>query len=331
MEKILFYNFNPRSINNAHLGFIELGYEVLTLNCNTFHKDYQKMVKKLTEAIDTFKPDFVFSYGWWLNRINIDAFCELIKKKGLFHVYWAFDDPDCFLKISLPIGKKCNLVFTTDLDCIDRYEKYDIKAHLLLHGCHPPKHRKVKSVKKFEHDIVLMANNYNVKRDRDYFAYRFKGIKNVVKPIVENNYDLMVWGLWWDNEDRIYTLPDKNYRGFVPYGREAEIYSSSKIGLGLQTVGNSTTQFSVRTFEALACGTFHLSQYSPALEYCFKKGVHMEWSKSPEETLEVIDYYLKNEEQREKIALKGQQEVYKKHRLKHRADRAINIINRYMV
>jgi spore maturation protein CgeB len=330
MKKILFYNFNPKSVRNAHLGFFQLGYEFLELKCNIFHKANEELKQELTEVIETFKPDLVFSYGWWLNRVDIDFFCNFLQKKGVFHVYWAFDDPDCFLKISLPIGKKCDLLFTTDINCIDKYKENNVEAHLLLHGCYPPKHYKKKSVEKFKHDIVLMANNYNVKWDKKYFSYRFNGIKNVIKPIVEKNYDLMVWGLWWTKKDRIYTLPKKNYNEFVPYGREAEIYSSSKIGLGLQTVGNSNTQFSVRTFEVLACGIFHLSQYSPALEYCFKKGVHMEWTKSPEETLSLVNYYLKNKDQRKKIALRGQQEVYEKHRLKHRAERAMDIINKHI-
>lgn len=330
MYKILFYNFNPQSVNNAHLGFKDLGYEILDCACKDINTSYISTEENLSNLIDSFKPDIIFSYGWWINRLNIDAFCDTIKKKGIFHVFWAYDDPECFDNISLPVSKECDLVFTSVLECIEKYKEHGINAHLLPHGCDPHNHKKVAPVDKFKHDIVLLANNYNVKWNRDYFSYRLHGIHNLVHPLVENDYDLMTWGLWWDEPDRIYNLPKKNYSSFIPYGSEAQIYSSSKIALGLQSVGDSISHFSVRTFEILACSTFHLCQYSPALEYYFKKGVHMEWSQCAEETLEIVDFYLKNDNLREKIALKGQEEVYKKHTLKHRAQSAMDIIKNYI-
>lgn len=103
-------------------------------------------------------------------------------------------------------------------------------------------------------------------------------------------------------------------------------YSSAKIALGLQTMGNSKTHCSVRTFEIMGCGAFHLSRYSPALEYYFKKGIHMEWSKSADETLEIVKFYLSKERAREKIARKGQQEVYENHTILHRVRSVLDIV-----
>lgn len=330
MYKILFCNFNPQSVCNFHLGFQDLGHEIKNYVIGGFNIPDEKIQQDLNQLIDSFQPDFVFSYGWWQGFVNIDAFCDVLKRRGVFHVYWAFDDPECFENISLPVARNCNLVFTTVGECIEQYRNNGIKARLLLHGCYPPKHTKIPSQERYSHDLVLLAHNYNVTWDTNYFSYRFNGVKNIVKPIVENNYDLMVWGLWWTDGDRIYNLPEKNYGHVLPYGEESAIYSSSKIALGLQTVGDSKTQFSVRTFEALACGAFHLCQYSPALEEFFEKGVHMEWTKSPEETLELVDFYLNNDSARERIARAGQKEVYQKHTLLHRAHTATSIIEKFL-
>ncbi len=330
MYKILFYNFNPQSVNNAHLGFKELGCEILNCTCDDLNMNRKAIENQLNTLIDSFKPDIIFSYGWWLNRININTFCNTIKKKGIFHVFWAYDDPECFNNISLPIARRCDLVFTSVIECIEKYNKAGLNAYFLLHGCSPHEHKRVSPADEFKHDMVLLANNYNVKWQPNYFSYRLNGINNLIHPLIENDYDVMVWGLWWDTPDRIYTLSKKNYSSFIPYGWESQIYSSSKIALGLQSVGNSISHFSVRTLEILACATFHLCQYSPALEYYFKKGFHMEWSQSPEETLELVEFYLKNHSAREKIALQGQEEVYKKHTLKHRAQSAIDIIKKYV-
>lgn len=328
MDRILFYNFNPVSINNAHIGFSSLGYEVFNAECNEPLSD-KDLEKQLSSIIDKFKPDIIFSYGWWRGRLNPVSFCNIIKSKGIFHIYWAFDDPDCFNIISLPIGIHVNLVLTTAVECIPRYRDKGVKAELILHGCYPPYHRTTSADNIYKHDIVMLANNYNVNWDPSYFAFRYNGIENMVKPLVENKYDIMVWGLWWDWADRRYNLPKENYGGHIKYGNEAKIYASSKIALGLQTVGNSESQFSVRTFEALACGVFHLSQYAPALENLFKKGVHMEWTKSAEETIEIVDFYLKDESARTRVALAGQEEVLKHHTLLHRAHSVLELIRKY--
>lgn len=330
LYKILFCNFNPRSTCNAHLGYQALGHKIKNYACEGLNIPDEKIQHDLNQLIDSFQPDFVFSYGWWKNIVNIDAFCDVLKKKGIFHVYWAIDDPVCFESISLPIAKKCDLAFTSVAECIHQYKNNGVDAYLLLDGCYPSEHTKITPRKKYSHDLVLLAHNYNVTWDPDYFSYRFNGIENIVKPIVENNYDLMVWGLWWTDSDRIYQLPEKNYGHVLSYGEEAAIYSSSKIVLGLQTVGNSKTHFSPRTFEALACGAFHLSQYSPALEEFFIKGVHMEWTKSREETLELVNFYLNHDSSREKIARAGQKEVYEKHTLLHRVPNVISIIEKFL-
>jgi len=330
LYKILICNFNPRSVNNFHRGFLDLGHEIKNYVCEGFNILNETVQQDLNHIIDSFKPDFAFSYGYWKGRIEIDAFCDVLQKRGLPHFYWAFDDPECFEEISLPVARRCSQVFTTVVESIEQYKKNGVKARLLLHGCYPPDHKKVYFRGEYYHDLVLLAHNYNVKWDPDYFSYRFNGINNIIKPIVDKNYDLMVWGLWWNEQDRIYNLPEKNYGSVMPYGKEAVIYSSTKIALGLQTVGDSKSQFSVRTFEVLGCGAFHLSQYSPAIENYFKKGIHMEWSKSPAETLELLNFYLNNYEARKKIAQEGQKEVYAKHTLIHRAQEAIGIIKKYL-
>jgi len=329
LYRILFFNFNPQSVHNLHLGFKEVGHTTFNYQFNgkfNTHSQYERLAKR----IKSYKPDVAISYGWWKGNINLNTFCDIIDEHRVFHVFWAFDDPECLHNISLPIGKRCRLVFTTVEECIEDYRNNGIDAHLLLHGCHPPTHKKVAPVKDLRHDLVLLGHNYNVKWARQYFAYRMNGINNIVRPLADKNYDLMVWGLWWNHKDRIYSLPPKNYGQLLPYARVADIYSSAKISLGLQSVGNSNTHLSVRTFEALGCGSFHLSQYSPALEHLFKKGVHLEWSNSPEETLDLVNFYLTHAALRNKIAQQGQAEVYANHTLKHRAQSMMEIIGQYI-
>lgn len=83
---------------------------------------------------------------------------------------------------------------------------------------------------------------------------------------------------------------------------------------------------SMRTFEILGCGGFFLTQHTRAIEYMFKNHTHLVWSKSYEETVELMDYYLNNESERERIALNGQQFVYENHTYEKRASEIIKAL-----
>ncbi len=331
MYRILMCCYCPHIYNEISHGFIEAGCKVLDFNIgDEYTKKTELLKQKLAQTIDTMKPDIVFSYGWWKIGINITEIMDMLRRKGVFRIWWSYDDPICFRDSSLPAAKGSDIAFTTAVECIPDYERNGVRAFLMEHGC-SPHHTKVPAKSEYEHDIVLLANNYNI-RSGDFIGnpFRLKGIKNVLEPLVDGGYDIRVWGRWWTQTDRAYVLPGKNYGGVVPAEEVPSVYSSCKIALGLQQVEKSRTHLSNRTYEVLGCGAFHICQYSPALEHYFKKGVHLEWSTSREETLELVKYYLPRENERLAVALNGQQEVLSRHLLIHRARAALEIIKRYV-
>lgn len=331
MYKILMCCYCPHIYNEINHGFIEAGCKVKDLYIGDEYTGKSDLLKKnLLREIDSFKPDMVFSYGWWKINIDIRDILDTIKRKGIFHIWWAYDDPVCFKDSSLPVAKRSDIVFTTVEECIPQYAGYGIKAFLMPHGC-SPHHVRVAPKAEYMHDIVLLANNYNIHSgDFNGNPFRLKGIKTVLEPLAEGNHDLKVWGRWWTQTDRAFVLPERYYGGIVSSEEVPYVYSSCKIALGLQQVEHSRTHLANRTYEVLGCGTFHICQYSQAVEHYFKKGVHLEWSKSRDETLELVKFYLPLEAERQRIALNGQKEVFSKHLLVHRAKAALDIIRRYV-
>jgi len=63
----------------------------------------------------------------------------------------------------------------------------------------------------------------------------------------------------------------------------------------------------------------------------FKNHTHLVWSKSYEETVELLDYYLKNESERVRIALNGQRFVYKNHTYEKRAGEIVEALKEVQV
>jgi spore maturation protein CgeB len=334
MYRILMCVFSPQIYHEICDGFQEAGCEVRELFVGEgYIRSADLLETVLSEEIDAFKPDFVYSYGWWKDLVDIGAYLGVIKRQGLFHVWWSADDPTCFGMASLPPARLSDLVLTPVEELIPEYEKYGVTAFLQPNGC-SRRYIKLPPKADYQHDIVLAANNYSMRyvdeesKKSIHYRFRVDGIYQVVKPLADARRDLKVWGRWWTDFDRAYMLPAAFYGGIAPAGEVPSIYASSKIVLGIQQVGVSSTAVSARTFEAMGCGAFHLTQYSPGVANYFKKGVHLEWSQSREETLELADYYLRHDALREKIASNGQREVDEKHRLVHRAKAVLDIVAR---
>ena len=332
MYRVLMCVFNPHMYNEMQFAFMEAGCDVKNIGIGDEFTGKMDLLRKLLiSVIDEFKPHFVYSYGWWKDIVDINEFLDVIRHKGVFNVWWSADDPICFGTVSLPAARGSDMVFTPVDEQIYEYSRYGIKAWLQPNGCSP---RYVRSSprEEYRNDIVLLANNYNLRcvsedtRNSIFYRFRLDGIKNVLEPLVENNINVGVWGRWWTDCDRAYILSDKFYKGILPADAVPGVYASCRIALGIQQVGTSRTFLSVRTYEALGCGAFHLTQYSPAAENFFKKGIHLEWSQSKEETLQLVNYYLSHSDEMEKIALAGQQEVEKNHKLVHRARSVLDVI-----
>lgn len=98
-------------------------------------------------------------------------------------------------------------------------------------------------------------------------------------------------------------------RGPVDYKAEMPfVFRRSRINLHI-TLRSIHTGIPLRVLDVLACGGFLLSNAQEEILENFEDGVHLATYSTPEECLEKIDYYLKHEDERVKIALAGRKRV----------------------
>jgi len=324
MKKYLVINFNSRihvpiAANLADAG--NLVYElVLQVDLNKARNN-----TLIRDAVTDFKPEIILSLGWWQGNIDLTQYEEIVTKSGALHTYWTYDDPIYLEHLCIPLLKFTHLIFTTDGDSVAWYNRNGQKAAFLPFACDPSFHKKTACYPRYKNDIVLLANNYNLKRN-DALPDRIIGINNILRPLLNGQYDVKVYGLWWLDKNRVLKLDRKYYGGVVQPKEICQVYSSAKIALGLSSVGSSSNMVSMRVFETLGCGILYLSQYTPALKYFFHNEEHLLWSGSPEETLSYVQFYLRNDAAREKLARQGQQLVYLNHTYAHRARQLTSIL-----
>lgn len=115
---------------------------------------------------------------------------------------------------------------------------------------------------------------------------------------------LRVWRRW--TEPRYRRILASIARGKIPQADVATLYSTTKINL------NCTAQACVdwdvvtlRTYEVLACQGFLISDRVPAAETDLADA--MIFSDGNEDLVEKLDYYLRNEAHRRKIAKRGRE------------------------
>ena len=84
----------------------------------------------------------------------------------------------------------------------------------------------------------------------------------------------------------------------------------------------------MRTFEALATGSLLVTDEAPGsgLTGMFTDGKHLVIYRDERELMERVAHYLENEEERERIAARGRQEVLARHTYAHRARRLLETV-----
>ncbi len=260
---------------------------------------------------------FVFTPGWSIGVFNVGAFFRALRQTKTYHVYWATEDPIFFEEVSMVFAPESDFIFTTAQEMQARYQSMGIPSDTLMFGANPRFHYPTTPVPKYCHDIILVANNY------PWFpaekGFRNHGIRTILLPLIEKGYDVRVYGTEWTDTTKEIHIPPEYFGGYCPYEETRHAYSSAKIVLGIQSVNTSPTQTSCRTFEIMASGAFYLTVHTPSHENLFKKHEHLVWSQSPEETVELVDHYLRNEEARQKVARAGMAEVLARHTYQHRA------------
>ncbi|MCB8818451.1 CgeB family protein [Desulfosporosinus shakirovi] len=267
---------------------------------------------RLASLLKSWKPKFALAEGVSISTVAQKLF-PILRRYSLPLVYWAIDDPPDWRHMSRPLARGASLVLTPAKECLFLYQREKIRALYFHFACNPSFHQPTEPLLKYSCDLLLVANYYTS------YPQRKIGLETILTPLRSGGFDLKVFGNedWLSNKDN-YTLESRLYKGYLPHDQLPCAYSSTKIVLGLNSVIDSPTMMSMRTFEALGCRAFFLTHWTPAIESYFKNHVHLVWSRHPDETLELVRFYLGREDLREKIARQGQEEVYRNHTYQHR-------------
>ena len=179
--------------------------------------------------------------------------------------------------------------------CVKLRNLYGAKVSWLPHACDPQLHRDMGLERKL--DVAFVGNDGGNPR------------KFLLQELRERYPNL--------------------YIGNVPYMDIAGIYSSAKIGFNY-SIGND---INMRMFEVMGCGAMLLTNYIEGNGFSdiFSNKKNLVTYNLPQEIFSMIDYYLKNDSERQGIAKEGRNLVVANHTYGNRASFILGTISKYIV
>jgi len=252
-----------------------------------FWTDYKEIIRK---KIIRKNPDLVLTY-------SRDLPYQVLKKINSMCITAMFygDTIDPFSEKILQYARMVDTMFIINKTYPKKYKSLGVKNPVfIIQGCDRDAHR------------ITPTKNPKWKSDVAFIGRPHSNHRIELLQLINLNYDLKVWGGEW-RDYNLSCIKNKIYPKEF-----AKICYSALIFLGCDYDYELECYITIRTWYALGCGGFLLTNYLPGIETVFTKGVHLEWYKSNEECLDLIDYYLKHERQRKKIAQNGYQFVHSK-------------------
>ncbi|MBA4494333.1 DUF3880 domain-containing protein [Paenactinomyces guangxiensis] len=277
----------------------------------------QKVVKRVTmihpdqnleELLKRLHPDLVLAFcGVFrpVNQINI------IKGLGCKTAVWFTDDP-YYTDITRSVAPQYDYVFTQDLGCVSFYQRLGCQKvfHLSLAADHSV-FRPIDVDLSYQSDICFIGSGY---WNRVYL------IDALASYLSEKS--VIISGIWWDRLRNFMLLKDKiRLNKWMKPEETARYYNGAKIVVNLHRSHNDSynrnseniqaVSINNRTFEISSCGAFQLTDVRQDLSEFYTPGVEIESFTSINEFIQKVDYYLRNDNERKKIALRGFQRTMK--------------------
>ncbi len=246
---------------------------------------------------------------------NDDARCDVVlvlrglskynPKNHHFNIMWNISHPD---KIQPGEYDKYDYVLTaSDLWTSVVRDKAIVPVDTMLQ-CTDPELFYPDRSSEYNHELLFVGNSRKV-------------FRKIIKDLVPTARDLSIYGTNWKN-----IVDDRYIRGeHIPNNRLRKAYSSCRILLNDHWDDMRENGFvSNRIFDGFAAGAFILSDDVRGAGDVF--GEALVTYNTPNQLRDLIEYYLENDDERERKARQGRAAVTSSHTFQDRANCILGII-----
>ncbi|AYO29931.1 hypothetical protein D2962_04315 [Biomaibacter acetigenes] len=298
-------------------GFLKLGQEIIAVDVKEVYN------KEFYNVLNQFHPDFILT----LHGLNLDINKVIeIKNMGYKIGVWLVDDP-YEIDNSIKYAINYDYIFNTERSVIDLYKKYVINSYYLPLGSNEDVFNKTHDSRYYS-DICIIGSA---------FQSRLDIIDELYDIIVQ--YNVKIIGQWWEKLKCYDMIKNKVLSQIITDEEAARYYSNSKINLNIHRSFDDRT-FDLnksnlkaispnnRTFDISAAGGFQIVDYREDLERFYKIGEEVVVYDGIDDLINKIQYYLKHDDERTKIAEKAYQRTLKEHLFTNRLGKMLEIVSK---
>ena len=274
-------------------GFVQAGCDAPVIRVNN--------AQQMEQVLEYEAPDILLTLGAPL-ELNLNAMAVVAKrnKARTRHIHWDTDGISSRYYTSLSgEGIEMDVIYASNPDLVltmcpemcDLIRSKHIPCEMMHYAYCPFMHHPINGIQQSE-NVSLIGNCYSVHYQSHPDHYRYHSIRVLLKPLLENGNEVQFYG-----DPRYRTLifkmlnidvPQSQFHGYVAYEKTCGIYNSAFINIATQNHKNTITK---RTFEILGSGGFVLSSDNEELRKLFVPGRDLVTASSPEETLELVEFY----------------------------------------
>lgn len=297
-------------------GFEKNGHEVIPFDASAL-KD------PVTKVFDLAKKtpfDFILHTK---DELPAEVFQDL--RRSMKVVMWY---PDPVIPKWLPnYVWACDIFLTMSEGLVDEFRKMNPNSFWLTQAFEPSffeiKEITERDVQTYSAEVAFVGN---LGSKAQYLARR-----GTLERVIEEGFKLKWWGPRIPR--KLSTLPlilgklGRSYGGKFVWGEEyAKVAKLSKIFLAVDSQPNIRKSMSARMYTAVGCGAFYMCQHVDGIEDVLDPDKDIVTFHSEQEMIDVIRYYLKNDELRKKIAESGRSRILKEHTYEVRIKQMLRII-----
>jgi len=276
---------------NLYIPMLELGHDVL------FYDTSSRILSNFKKTVENFEPNLIFccmtgNKSIAPNEPEISDIKEITEKGNVITFNWFCDDSWRYDNFSKHICKNFSVCSTPELDYIEKY-KEDGYENIILGQWHCNDKLFVQSIPLY--DIGFCGG---MTQSRASFFQKLN--KNIS------------------------CASDLSYEDLI------EFYSCCKIIINPTVNDNDPekkTQMKLRIFESTCSQSLLVTENVKNLEMYYEPKKEIEVFNTPEEAVDIIDFYFKNETSRLKISEMGRQRFLKEHTSRIRLEKILKNIN----
>jgi len=255
-----------------------------------------------------------------------------LQKHNVESIVWGLNYDNFIIPFN-EISKDCDMILLLEnyeeknwVPDLSNYTGLKIFWSIDSH-CVPQQH--INTCNKHKVDIVLNA----VYGHEKYFNQKCIYFPNaypddLIFPIegVKKNTNIGFCGNWLNRRQWIDLIEKNN----IPVKKDIFVIGDEMVksinSYKIHFNRNLSDDINFRTFETLGCKTLLITNHTPGLEKLFTIGENIVVYENEKDLIDKINFYLKNNKEREVMIQKGYDHVKKNHTYYNRAEQLINIV-----